>query len=298
MSDPNQPSVPPGWYPDGQGGQRWWDGTQWTEHTQPAQPAQPQQPAAPAGPGSDFQTVVAPKPEQPGQPAQPGAQAPYQQPGYGQQAYGQPAYGQPAYGQQPGYGAPAQPPYGIPGVPPPSNGHNKRVLIIVGAVVGVLVLIGAVAGILIAVLGGNGPDDVAKDYVNAYLDDNYGKACQLQSKAHQKDSLDEADVSDCKAYAKKEADDAQSNKADYQSEFGESYDSLEGDMHYSVKATSTKIDGNTATVKLDLDETYSGSNQKYIDEVLDGDKSKTEHLTVTLVKEKGDWKVDDESSDD
>ena len=39
MSDPNQPSTPPGWYPDGQGGQRWWDGTQWTEHTQPPQAA-------------------------------------------------------------------------------------------------------------------------------------------------------------------------------------------------------------------------------------------------------------------
>lgn len=29
---PNEPNVPAGWYPDGQGSQRWWDGTQWTEH--------------------------------------------------------------------------------------------------------------------------------------------------------------------------------------------------------------------------------------------------------------------------
>lgn len=285
MSDPNQPSVPPGWYPDGQGGQRWWDGTRWTEHTQPAAPQQappaPPAPSAPSAPGSDLPTVVAPPAgQQPGQPPQP-------------------TYGQgPGYGQQPPFGAPpGQPPYGIPGVPPPTRGHNKRVLIIVGAVVGVLVVIGAIAGVLIAVLGGNGPDDVAKDYVNAYLDDNYTKACELQAKAHQKDTLDQAGVSDCKAYGKKEAADLASNKADYQSEFGESYDSLQGDMHYSVAATSTKIDGNTATVKLDLSESYSGSNQKYVDEVLDGQKSKTEHLTVTLVKESGDWKVSDESSD-
>ncbi len=32
-------AIPAGWYPDpsGGGGQRWWDGTQWTEHVHPAQ---------------------------------------------------------------------------------------------------------------------------------------------------------------------------------------------------------------------------------------------------------------------
>ena len=98
MSDPNQPSTPPGWYPDGQGGQRWWDGNQWTEHTQqggsadapgapaaPASPAAPSAPSAPAGPGGDLPTQIAPNraanyPQQPGQPGQP------QQPQQPQQA--------------------------------------------------------------------------------------------------------------------------------------------------------------------------------------------------------------------
>ena len=34
MSDqtpPATPPTPPGWYPDGSGGQRYWDGTQWTQ---------------------------------------------------------------------------------------------------------------------------------------------------------------------------------------------------------------------------------------------------------------------------
>ena len=43
MSDPTQPSAPAGWYPDGQGGQRWWDGARWTDQVQRA--------AAPAGSG-------------------------------------------------------------------------------------------------------------------------------------------------------------------------------------------------------------------------------------------------------
>ena len=40
-----QQSAPPGWYPDPQGtGQRYWDGTQWTQ----------QAPAAPAGPADAY----------------------------------------------------------------------------------------------------------------------------------------------------------------------------------------------------------------------------------------------------
>lgn len=35
---PAAPTVAPGWYPDNQGGQRWWDGTKWTEHHAPAAP--------------------------------------------------------------------------------------------------------------------------------------------------------------------------------------------------------------------------------------------------------------------
>jgi len=40
-----------GWYPDGQGATRWWDGTAWTEHVQPAEgvaPSAAEQVAAPA----------------------------------------------------------------------------------------------------------------------------------------------------------------------------------------------------------------------------------------------------------
>ena len=40
QATPNEPNVPAGWYPDGQGSQRWWDGTQWTEHAHPDLAAQ------------------------------------------------------------------------------------------------------------------------------------------------------------------------------------------------------------------------------------------------------------------
>ncbi|MCV7252399.1 DUF4352 domain-containing protein [Mycobacterium hackensackense] len=49
------PPTPAGWYPDpdGTGGQRYWDGTAWTEHLTPAQaPPAPPVPAAPAEPSA------------------------------------------------------------------------------------------------------------------------------------------------------------------------------------------------------------------------------------------------------
>lgn len=38
------PPTPPGWYPDGQGAIRWWDGQAWTDQTQPVAPPAPPPP--------------------------------------------------------------------------------------------------------------------------------------------------------------------------------------------------------------------------------------------------------------
>ncbi|GAA5144177.1 hypothetical protein GCM10023340_11400 [Nocardioides marinquilinus] len=134
--------TPAGWYDDGQGTQRWWDGTRWTEHTQPGpagdggadphtEPTRVGGPGAPGGqpssgsddrPSGDQQppsadvTMVAPRGGHQTPPGQPGYQQPgYQQPGqpgYQQAGYQQP--GQPGY-QQAGYQQPGQPGYQQPG---------------------------------------------------------------------------------------------------------------------------------------------------------------------------------------
>ena len=36
MTDPANTAAAPGWYPDGSGAQRWWDGRGWTEHVSTA----------------------------------------------------------------------------------------------------------------------------------------------------------------------------------------------------------------------------------------------------------------------
>jgi hypothetical protein len=56
------PPTAAGWYPDpdGSGGQRYWDGSAWTEHWSPATP-EPAEPTAPAEPpGSEQPTAVVP----------------------------------------------------------------------------------------------------------------------------------------------------------------------------------------------------------------------------------------------
>jgi len=53
MSDSHDPHVPAGWYPDGSGGERWWDGTRWTDDVRPA--------VAPPPPGGEL-----PGPQSPG----------------------------------------------------------------------------------------------------------------------------------------------------------------------------------------------------------------------------------------
>ncbi|WP_243074133.1 DUF2510 domain-containing protein [Microbacterium sp. SS28] len=44
-------STPPGWYDDGHGARRWWNGVGWTEHVESAAPASLATPGPPAGPG-------------------------------------------------------------------------------------------------------------------------------------------------------------------------------------------------------------------------------------------------------
>lgn len=48
MSIPGAGAPPPGWYADGTGGTRWWDGQGWTQHVAPTAPVVPQAPAPPA----------------------------------------------------------------------------------------------------------------------------------------------------------------------------------------------------------------------------------------------------------
>jgi hypothetical protein len=250
-------STPPGWYPDGQGGQRWWDGNQWTEHTLPPDTSDRPAPAEPVQqPGPSDVTQVRPQGDRPA-PAQPdqqqppaamptqvaGAGAPQQPPP--QQGFGQ----QP---QQPGY--PAQPAwqgqqYGAPTGGSGGGGINTKLLALIGG--GALLVIILVV-VLFVVLGGGsgGPKGVVEDFID-------GESCS---------DVEDLVTDDFKdTYFNGECTDEKTNDADA------------GDLDYDVK--DAKVDGDKATVDVKTSGSFGGQ---------DFDETSTFHL----VKDDGDWKID------
>ena len=126
-------STPAGWYadPDQPGHERYWDGSQWTEHSQPI-PAEGAAPAAPGTAPSAPSGEWAPGPPT-GAPAPPPNVAPI----------------------PPWSGGPSGPGYMPPAAPPSGGGGNKTALIVAIIVVVALVAVGAI----IALAGGGDDDD-------------------------------------------------------------------------------------------------------------------------------------------
>jgi hypothetical protein len=274
MSDPNQPSAPAGWYPDGQGGQRWWDGTRWTEHTQPAQGAAPAAPAAPAEPTP---------PATPAAPATPGTP-----PGSGPVDPMQTVVAPP---RTPAQGLPPQ--AGLPGVPPwqgqtpPSGGGGKGKLIAVIAAAVALVVVLAVV-LFVFVLGGGGPGDVAEDYLEAESTADIEQVCELSSKAS-RDRLQEFyEADDCGAVADKLEDDE---------DFQKGVDFLD-DVNVDIEIGEVDEKDASATVRYIEDIEYTGDDDEGFKEVFGEDTKFETKGTITLVKEDGDWKVDTDETEE
>lgn len=315
MSDPNQPSTPPGWYPDGQGGQRWWDGTQWTEHTQPPEGGASGAPATPPTPGpSDQATVVAPNraadfnqggaqpgygqpAQQPAQPAQQpwaqqGGQPAYGQPG-GQQGWGQPAQQQP-YGQQGGYGGPG---YGQPTGGGGGKGKGKgKLFAIIGGLVALLVLAVVLVFVLLKVVGGGSPESVTEDYLKAEFEGDIETICNLSTAEEQKEEFEDEDVDNCADYTEKTEDEVNDYYDEFEKELGESYEDFLGDVEYVTEIGDVEEDGDEARVDWKSTASYNGDNDKAV-EFIGGEKENKDDGTALLCKEDGDWKVKEKSAD-
>ena len=322
MSDPNQPSTPAGWYPDGQGSQRWWDGTRWTEHTMPLPDATPPAPAAPASPDPNATVVAPPRdssagtppqggptgprpqgpppqtpPTQaPGQSAGQGAgqggwqQSPQQQPDYAQQGYPQGGYGQQGYPQQ-GYqqGYPGQQSWGAQqGGSGGGKGKGKgKLLALIGGGVALLVVLALVLFFVLG--GGSGAKGTAEDYLNAQVDGDQEKVCELSTKDSMKDTFElyEVEGEDCGDLAK---------KIEENDDFKEFLDVLKDvDADFDIK--DAKEDGDKATVSYSVTLEYTGDDEEKFKEILGEDDTKTTQKgKLTLVKEDGDWRVSEDET--
>ncbi len=275
MSDPQQPSTPPGWYPDGQGSQRWWDGVRWTDHVQPAappiSPAEPAAPPAPAATGFDpNQTVVAPPR---GGQTPPGA-APGTPPGTPQ-------------------GAPQGTPLGTPWGAPPwqapyagTQGRGRGKGAVIGVVAGIAVL--AVVGLVVlftVVLGGSGPADVAEDYLEAQSAGEQERVCELSSTRSRGEAFEGFEVDTCAAFAKAIEDQ-------------EGYDVFAGlveDIDVDIEIGAVEEQDDSATVDYTEEVVYTGDDAGLFTETFgEEDTELTVTGTITLVKQDGDWFVDED----
>lgn len=295
MSDPNQ--TPPGWYPDSQGGgQRWWDGNQWTEHTQPpasdapAVPAPPAAPPTPGAPGGDLPTQIAPN----------------RAANYPGDASAQPSPPPPPPQPQAGYGAPTgQPGYGPPhssGGPGGSGGTGRgkgKLFAIIGGAGAALALVLVLLFVLFNFVLGGGPDDVTEDYLNAQAEFDYERYCELLSKDLQKELLGFYDADDCGEFADDAEKEREDGNEEFEDEYDQSFDDFLDDVDHSVEIKSVDEQGDDVAI-VEYEETYeyTGDDDDILEGEFDGDEKETQEGTIKLVKEDGDWKVDDSSYDE
>jgi hypothetical protein len=153
------PHTPAGWYPDpdGSGGQRYWDGSTWTEHRSPAVAA-PAPVEEPEERGAGAHRAPDPEPEPVIPPVAPIAPS-YETPSYETPSYEAPSYDAPPITTPSAFAGPPGPPFvsdGSDGAP-----NNRNLIIGYLNAVGVLVVVLVLAAVYGFVIRDNTETQVA-----------------------------------------------------------------------------------------------------------------------------------------
>ncbi|WP_232678487.1 DUF2510 domain-containing protein [Nocardioides sp. R-C-SC26] len=266
-------STPPGWYPDGQGQQRWWDGTRWTEHVAPlaAESTPTVEPASDSGRESVEETGVAPADSMPPSdrptPSVPPVPGVHDAPTMVAGVTGPP--GAPPTSAAPTAAVPGAAPATPPGYPPvgyatagssypPTPQRRSPRGLVIGAVGGGVVLL-VVAIVLVLALGrgGSGPERAAEQYFER-VQDNDCRALTMMSE----------DFSALSGASLEECEDAG----------GEEYIGSEGVEDCDFVATKVEEDGDEAEVDYEVTDCD------------DADDNETGTIELILVDD--EWLVD------
>lgn len=311
-------STPPGWYDDGHGSLRWWDGQGWTEHAQPYTPLVDSSPTGevPSAPESvpapepvpvPEAPVAPPVPEMPAQqapvvPEAPAQQAPVAPPvpeAPAQQAPAAPPVPQSPYGHAYGYPPYGADPYGTrqtvayptaPAAPPAKSRGWILPVVIVGAVVLLLAAV-AIIGIIAfnafrSVSGPLDPDGPGGDPGPSETGESLGldhpavDAVELYDTAYQNaDCVLFFDVSS-DAFIQNGWDDVECDGFVEQAEQFNA--TVEG---YDLRVTDVR-EGPDGSVLVITEESYTSTAEE------DSGEFYTDYYEYTVVEEGGAWLID------
>jgi hypothetical protein len=258
-------TTPPGWYDDGRGALRWWDGTSWTEHVHTAPDQAPA--VSDAAPGPEAAAASPPARQAPADPSA----------GSGTPAYPAQYPGAPDPGAAPGY--PGQP--GGPAAPDAPRKKSKLWILWV-VLGGVVVLVIVLAVLLIplvvgwftssATTGGSADETRAVQAVELY-DDAWDEAdCDAYEESTTEAYRESIALTDCTTF-----------EAEARA-FGESTDD------YELEVTGVEATGEERIEVVTL-ETY----QRLFDdegEPLDEPQAVEDTLRYVLVPEGDRWVID------
>ena len=153
------------------------------------------------------------------------------------------------------------------------------------SLVSTVVVAAAVVGIVVVLRGTSPTSKVARDYVQAYMSGDFATACGLMDRRYRTRALSFVEAKDCAGWAKYTR--GRLNKA-YTSSFGGTFDRLNADTTWKVKVTKSAGHDSSVIVTLDVHGSYDhGDNSRYRAVA----RAKSMTVTVSMVQEKGDWKV-------
>lgn len=277
-------TTPPGWYDDGHGALRWWDGSQWTDHVHAAGQAPSAEADAPA-PAADATGAAAPAADAPTPAADATGAAVPQAPAYPPAYPGAPTGAAPAGAAgtatpaRPGTPSEAVPPHpGAPAAPGEAAPRKSRLWILWVVLGGVLLLVVVLAVILIPLAVGwfssaAGGDDRARAVAAVELyDDAWSEAdCEAYERSTTQAYRESLSITDCETFA------AQAEA------FGQSTDEYELEI--------TGVDVGDDVIEVVTLETYLSLYDEQGQELAEPEPVRDE-LRYVLVPEGDRWLID------